>query len=328
MCLIYILAISLPTYCFGQENLIPNWSFEMLDQYFGDTLCPSGSFNIDMCEYWRSAHGSIDYFNACCNAENPNYGVPSNYFGSQVAFEGNAYAHFANYSNYFSNFSGSFREFIWVELFDTLKQGQGYLLRFRVSRADTAEYAVNKIGAFLSKENIQSSYEQDFFVFQPQVESSGAILADTGGWMVIEGQFIAAGGEKHLTIGSFHSNSNLIIQQLAPLPLTHLGYLGFASYYLDAIELYEDNSIGIFENQLGNLLAFPNPTSDYVNIEVYNRLINGTFTVFNQLGEMIDYGRIGSINSFTYRLPESKGIYSFQLLSPDGYIENLKIVRE
>jgi hypothetical protein len=333
MRLFWLIILSLPTLGTAQVpegNLIPNWSFEIRETDInGDTICSLGSSTIYHTEFLGSARGSVDYMNACHNAQNSNYGVPTNIFGSQDAFDGKAYAHFVSYLNYSENW----REFVWLPLADSLKAGQGYTFRMRVSRADSSEFGSDKIGAFFSAEDtryfVVNQFENDFFNVQPQVESPGGpnyIISDTIGWTTIEGQFVAGGGEKFLTIGSFHSDGNLFIQQLAPLPYYEFyGYMGSATYYLDAVELYENNSIGIQEPEF-TFSIYPNPATSNLTIESKTPLTHVWLSDLTgrRLSALGNQGQQWSMDVIGF----SHGIYLVEAITEDGKRSVQKVVVE
>jgi hypothetical protein len=345
MRLFWLIILGLPCLCLAQVpegNLIPNWSFEILrPDLSGDTLCPMGTPSIYRTTNWGMARGSVDYFHACCNAENPNYGVPYNRFGNQDPFDGVAYVHFASYLYEFDDA----REFVWLPLPDSLKSGQGYTFRMRVSRADSADFGVDKIGALFSKEDtrtfVVNQFENEFLTVQPQIESPGGtdqIIADEMGWSTIEGQFVASGGEKFLTIGSFHSDGNLFVQQVGPVDENGqlgtldyheaYGYVGFASYYLDAVELYENNSIGIKEPEF-TFSIYPNPAT--TNLTIESRTPLAQVWVRDVAGRAIMNGTLRSAQSDNKTLDVSSlpsGIYLVEVLTQNGQHSVQKVVVE
>ena len=71
----------------AQINLVQNGSFE---DY---TICPSNAFEVENCIGWYSAANTPDYFNVCASLLPLGTGVsvPSNSYGFQYAYQGNAY---------------------------------------------------------------------------------------------------------------------------------------------------------------------------------------------------------------------------------------------
>jgi hypothetical protein len=262
-CLCTVAATAIPTAAvLGQTNLIPNWSFEELRWPDSEFPCPSSGGGISLTNYWGSAHGSVDYFNSCSNEDWSNFGVPNNQYGYQNAFEGEAYGHLAAYSIFFDNA----REYLWMELPDSLKSGQGYLFKCHVSLADSVNFAVANIGALFTSVDTRFLPIDSFIVAKPQVESPDSfVLEEKENWMEISGQFVAQGGEKYMTIGVFRSEDQLTVQQVSSHPPL-VNNWDASSYLIDGVELYEDNSIGIAEQEQEVFNLWPNPTDGQVNL--------------------------------------------------------------
>ncbi len=247
-------------------NLVRNGSFEELRIPDASYPCPTGGGQVFKAKYWANANGSVDYFNACSNEEWPSFGVPQNMYGYQMANDGDAYAMLASYTPVFENA----REYLWQELPLVLRGGQGYRLFFRVSLKDSANFAINSIGGLLTKDDTRYWEKADFFEVETQVESDPlTLLDDKEGWMTVSGTFVAEGGEKYLTIGTFKRDDELWFERVDSFPQIVYNWES-SSYYIDVVELYEDNSIGIEESPLVSSNVYPNPTiNGWVTLE-YN----------------------------------------------------------
>lgn len=123
-----------------------------------------------------------------------------------------------------------YREYIETELKDKLQKGETYHLSFYVSLSEYSPEAVATIGGLLSSKMIsdtcrtmltqndikvsESGIKQKLATYyKPQVVNPFAKpLVDTINWMKIEGDFVAEGGEKFLTIGNFYpaEQSNVV----------------------------------------------------------------------------------------------------------------------
>ncbi len=223
-----------------------------------------GGGQIYIAKYWGNARGTCDYFNACSNDIWPSFGVPQNMYGYQMANDGDAYAMLASYTPVFENA----REYLWQELPLVLHGGQGYRLSFRVSLKDSANFAINSIGGLLTKDDTRYWEKADFFEVETQVESDPlTLLDDKEGWMTVSGTFVAEGGEKYLTIGTFKRDDELWFERVDSFPQIVYNWES-SSYYIDVVELYEDNSIGIEESPLVSSNVYPNPTiNGWVKLE-------------------------------------------------------------
>ena len=83
-----VLAIS----AHGQQNVVPNCSFEQRTQ------CPTNISNLtaDCASWYAFTNGTSDYFNTCHVGILA--GVPLNFLGYQLAAHGLAYAGIINYN--------------------------------------------------------------------------------------------------------------------------------------------------------------------------------------------------------------------------------------
>jgi gliding motility-associated-like protein len=214
----------------AQLNIVDNGGFELY------TNCPSGySTFVPQLPYaygWmQPTSGTTDYFNACA-PDNNDADVPKNYFGTQTAHGGTAYAGFLAFID--QNAFELSREYIQTQTTRALKKDRVYYLEMYVSLSDrpTYRYTVNNIGAYVSTNQIKRA-DADAFQFTPQVQSS-TFLEDCEDWMKISGTFVANGGERYVTIGRFGPNN--------PANISHLsGESGniFSYYYIDDVKLID-----------------------------------------------------------------------------------------
>lgn len=244
----------------GQENLISNWSFEKLQpNNNGDTICPNSGGHVYLSKYWKSADGSVDYFNACSNDEWPNYGIPQNVVGFQEGYDGEAYALIGGYAD-LEGYEDA-REFLFQELSDSLKRGQGYYWETHVSLADSVNFAMSRLGALFTLDDTRYWQDDDFFNTMPQIETPfDTLLSDKENWIQVSGHFVAEGGEKFMTIGFFKRDIDENIVRVDNIPQGFYTW-DLSAYYIDGVELYEDNSIGIAENQTIRTNLYPNPSN-------------------------------------------------------------------
>lgn len=195
------------------QNLVPNGGFEQF------TNCPNGDGQLGNADPWNSARGTCDLYNDC---DNGNYGVPNNQIGYQNARTGSGYAGF-----FVSQGWTEVREYLQIQLDNPLEAGVEYCVKFYVCLGDdlnsfgeeTFDLAVNNLGVYFTA----SSYTPDPSNFDhideaPQVVNDPSIqlLTDTLNWMKIEGQFVAAGGEEFMLIGSFEDESGQHTTPLGP----------------------------------------------------------------------------------------------------------------
>lgn len=221
--LFFILLILITNNSFGQVNLVPNYSFE----YY--TSCPPGPGNAVVFAYpwFIPTLASPDYFNSCTSA--PGGDVPDNFAGFQYAKTGEAYVGISACEPTLRD-SGS--EYISCPLSKALSAGKKYCVSFYVSLSNGAKYAIDALGAYLSKDSIYDSTPYSYFAYQPQISNPASnMLSDTLNWMLITGEFIAEGGEKIITIGNFKKYSDLNFTSVNPTGGS------WAYYYIDDVSV-------------------------------------------------------------------------------------------
>jgi hypothetical protein len=241
---IIVLVISLIS-CFpviAQINLVPNGGFE-------DTVsCPAGLTEINRALGWSSYRGTPDYFNSCGDSS---VGVPSNWTGYQQARSGQAYAGFAT----FSILIPAGREYLGIELTDTLNVGSSYIISFYVSRAcSTWTYtgiSSNKIGARFS--TVPFSFAHQAPLDNISHLHTDSVITDSTNWVLISGRITADSSYKFLIIGNFYDD-------LQTSSATITADTKHAYYFIDDVSVVLDsssinnidetsNSPGVFTNR-------------------------------------------------------------------------------
>lgn len=134
------------------QNLVPNSSFEYTTQ------CPNNEGQINFASPWYNPNAaSPDYFNQC-GAMGYQF---INIWGYQIARTGQGYAHVGVYG---SIGVSSAREYIQVQLLDTLIAGENYCVSFYVSHAGMSSFfnsympiVISEIGMLFSNNPIQAA---------------------------------------------------------------------------------------------------------------------------------------------------------------------------
>jgi hypothetical protein len=268
---------------FAQFNLVPNPSFEIFD------TCPHLAGQIRFAPPWISPQIGYtpDYFNVCDTTPLHQVGVPDNYVGFQYARTGFAYALVATAWFPGNPAAWNYREYIEVELTDSLIGGVDYCVRWYVSACDSCHYISNNIGIYFSDTTI--SYPcpgcPSPLPFSPQFENPlNHDLNDRFGWTEISGTYWAAGGEKFILIGNFRDTSQTTTTYTGwSNPNSNL--YDAAAYFLDDVLITPCDSLTtINENQINHSInVYPNPFYNQINIhsnveplqEIYLRDIVG-----------------------------------------------------
>ncbi len=226
----------------AQTNLVPNPSFE-------DTLaCPSGlGFLSQTAETWGEV-GLPNHFHSCA-MDGDGADVPDNVFGVQSPFSGNAYAGFTAYATG----SPTQRDYVTIQLSETLQPNTEYCVEFYVSLADLTYFAVENIGAYFSATAVPNNNGLPLG-FVPQIENQSGVLKNKNNWTLISGTFTAESPLQWLTIGNFYNNANTNFENLAVGGETGFTELGF--YYIDSISVVALESVSV-EMQGTDILEQP-----------------------------------------------------------------------
>jgi hypothetical protein len=212
------------TLCAG-VNLVPNGNFEF------HTACPSNGGQIGLAAPWFPAtDGTCEYFSSC--ASSSYVAAPTNAVGNQAPLSGQGYAGILVYGTDPNVPGSSYREYIEVPLLSPLVAGQTYQVSFHVSRAEIYAAAIAEVGAYFSSGPIISNGYTGVLNFVPQVVNpSTNLLLSTTGWMLVQGTFVAAGGESYLTLGNFLPDAGTTV-----VPASGL-YSNMTYYYFDDVSL-------------------------------------------------------------------------------------------
>ena len=220
-------------------NLVFNPSFEE------HTQCPERLDALGIMRgvdaWWQPTRGSSDYFHPCGGKDCQ---VPRNKLGVQAAHGGEAYC-----GIYCSK--EAYREYLQTELREPLQRGRRYKVSFWVSLADRAPHAVATLGAFFSRERVDDTtwnilqqreevwYPDDHTAWvarpcEPQVVNpTDRVLDDAQGWQEVAGEFVAAGGERFLTLGNFFPfNQSHVVESSNGNPVLQGAY-----YYIDDVSV-------------------------------------------------------------------------------------------
>lgn len=207
------------------QNLVNNSGFETF------TSCPTGITQINLATgWWRlGGHGgNPDYFNVCATV--PNIDIPSNSFGNQPPFAGNAYAGFLLFYGALANY----REYLETQLTSPMIAGQTYNIELKVSLADNSLF---------SSPSFQFYFTPAVYVCSPFTSSaitaiSGIAASSTTNanskttWQTVTTSYTALGGEQYMTMGNFRNDASTLRDSIAGTWLYNSAY-----YYIDEVSV-------------------------------------------------------------------------------------------
>lgn len=295
------------------QNLVPNASFEEYE------VCPQFLDLTGTVTDWTSFSNTCDYYNSC--ASQGLMSVPQNVYGDQMALTGSAYAGILTYDG--PN-DPNYREYLGVELNETLIIGTKYFISYYVSRAGNfcVGYATNNLGGLFTTELYSPDSPLDPNNYSHFNETS--VLTDTSQWIQIHGEFIADQNYSHLAIGNFYTIEN------TDTLYTGGPCNGQAYYYIDEVRVSTDSLYAWQSLSVKNVLhksisIYPNPFNDHITVSAdYNLLSIYLFdcTMKNVMNEVV--GKRDQFCIHTSELPV--GIYSLCVVHTHG-AEVFKILK-
>ncbi len=202
------------------------------------THCPINISSMDVLldDVSLPTSSSGDYFNECSNED---FGVPTNFKGSQVAAEGSAYIGLYFYA------LNDYREYVQLNTAKTLREKHPYKISFQVSLAEHSQLALKNMSIILVNKRIKVpnssvltrsrlDLQEDVQFHQVSLKADGS-MAEANGWVTLSAEFDAKGFENHVLLGNFKDNGNT--QLLNQSNASSLG--DFSYYYVDNFMLEE-----------------------------------------------------------------------------------------
>ncbi len=314
-----LLLILLPLSLFGQQNLVPNFSFEQYD------TCPNSQDQIQFATGWSkySMQASTpDYFNSCAPAAS--YSVPKSSFNNQAAHRNcNAYAALIIWGA-----SGNDREHIGIQLSQPLIVGQKYFLSFYTVMTESYLAGTyfgmpsNNIGLRLSTVEFNPSNPTPIDNFAHL--HSPVIINDSINWIRVSGSIVADSAYNYLIVGNFFDDANTDTMRYSCASC-----INAHSYYLvDDICVSTDSLLcnggidlllcitSISEQNLSDKInVFPNPVTDMITISFPGNQ-GCEFILSDTYGKIIYTEKVNDKKSLMLDLSAySPGIYFLKVVS-------------
>ncbi|MBK7964750.1 MAG: T9SS type A sorting domain-containing protein [Bacteroidetes bacterium] len=301
----------------GQQNLVPNPSFE-------DTVyCPFYTNQIDACQQWMNFGNSPDYFNAC-NSTGLN--VPNCSFGFQYAHSGNAMAGVCTYLPPSAPSAPNYREFIGVSLLQPLQIGTKYYFSFYCNFSYVFGIATNKLGLRFSPLAFDSCCQPPINNFAHLFADS--VLTDTVAWVRLSGSFIADSAYQYLVIGNFHNDANtdtLMFDQ------DNAAYYFIDDVCVSTDSLFNEVWTGIksIVNQSSEVSIYPNPFHSVINIKTKEVSLS-QIKMYSISGQLLYHNEFNDVKETTLDLSSqlklNEGLYIVELTFSSGIRSYCKII--
>jgi hypothetical protein len=291
---VLVAAVLCTPYNTRAQNLVPNPGFEEADSC-SDQLPPFVGIHD-----WYSVNGSPDHLRSCLPYGDFR-GLPMNFFTYQEPFEG---ASCAGMVTYWKNGQIEYREWMLAPLVTPLVVGQTYYCSFRANAAFGGTetnpqlwLANDKLGMRFTTMamppwNVGDPYPvppNQAHILYPQ------ILADTIGWTLVSGSFVADSAYQYVIIGQFFSNALTDTLHFAD-PNSVLLWYPRAYTLVDAVCVSPnpdgcDLGQSVGEVQPTGPVLFPNPARDQL---VVVQRGGAEAQVLDPVGRLLWQGRISS----------------------------------
>jgi hypothetical protein len=290
MRILVVILVLLPQVTWGQQNLVPNGSFEEI------TSCPNPQIGttaqIELAFPWLNDIGGTELYHACSpplifGADSfPSLGVPENAVGVEQAHSGEAYGGIYTYGG-INETNG--REYLQVPLIQTLHSGR-YEVSFWASLADEFDYAVGSLGAYFSDTLVTRTSFNSLPGVEPSIQSPpGQIFSDKDLWYLITDTFTSrVGGERYIAIGNFKSTAE---SDTLFVPTGDHNRLK-SYYYIDDVSVIALDSMpnGVGEAEPLAFKVWPNPAQNHITITAPSALTAASVFIYSISGQRLVSG--------------------------------------
>ena len=307
------------------QNLVPNPGFEEADTC-SDQLPPFVGIHD-----WYSVNGSPDHLQSCLPYGDFR-GLPMNFLTYQEPFDG---ASCAGMITYWQSGPTEGREWIMAPLLEPMVVGQTYYCNFWANAAfgGNAQYpqiwlANDKVGMRFTTTaippwNVGDPYPVPLnhaHILYPQV------LADTVGWALVSGSFVADSAYQYVMIGQFFTNALTDTLHFADPNSVFLwyprGYTLIDAVCVSASPDGCDLGQGVDDVQGMGPVLFPNPAQDQVFL---GQREGAEAQVLDAVGRLLWQGRITSDHWVLDVGSWARGAYMLRM-AHGGHVESYKFV--
>jgi outer membrane protein OmpA-like peptidoglycan-associated protein len=228
------------------QNLVPNNSFEYHNS------CPDKStFNEASNALAKTGWENLFVYSGCYFAEQCNNSpTPSNIYGYQIPKDGTSYVNliFFKPNNASSPVMG---KYLICKLTEPLVEGEKYSIGFYVSLCESSQFQISNLGIYLSEDRPYQKQDHGYikhngkYIVPQIINHTDSFISDTVNWVLIGGEYIAAGGENFLTIGNFHTSNTIFLKNNNARKISNPS-TSFSAYYIDAVFVIPLDTINFY----------------------------------------------------------------------------------
>jgi hypothetical protein len=276
------------------QNMIPNGDFEQFN------ACPYLNGEFNKVDAWinPSTVGTPDYFNSCGQGSSF-VSTPENLLGFQYPHSGAAYVGIYLWSAIIP----SFREYIEIQLPNTLTANACYHFQMYMSLGESNQFTTADVGVYFSDTLVENLPDANPLSFTPQINNPVSNFPDTASWTLVQGTYTAVGNEDYILIGNFKNDF-----QTSPVQFNALADIAGTHIYIDDVsltpilclgvnELDKNDGINIYPNPAEDFLVISSESGDKENVEITIRNLQGSIclrTPNSQLPAKIDISQFSN----------------------------------
>ena len=236
------------------QNLVQNPSFETISS------CPMGISEFTKATFWDDTNTNVggdscsspDLY-ATCSWQIGGANSPNALLGYQSSRTGNNHAGVILESRIpilstcppTPGFAiDDYREYITGSLSSALVAGQQYCVKFYVSLANLSGWGLNRMGVYFSASGIAKDFcasptPLTFAATNPQLLLiTNPTPVDTSGWVLMQGNYTAVGGETKFTIGHLLAENNgTLVRTGNNCAATNLIGGSYCYYFIDDVSV-------------------------------------------------------------------------------------------
>ena len=208
------------------QNLVRNPSFEQYKQV------PDDLGQIDRISFCTSASmATPDFFHR--RAANQMVDMPLNRMGNCVARSGYGYAGIYCYTNRYVK--RNFREYIQLELKQSLQAGEVYCITFYVYLSPSSNRSIDRMNVSALAYQVNEDHESALDQKHLTVFAADSSFLKSSDWTRVQTDYVAKGGERYIIIGNFLDDAKTKVSGADPdLDFVNPN-VDFAYYYLDDV---------------------------------------------------------------------------------------------